>query len=163
MCVAVIIGSSHTICWWHKIFDCVNASNMSAATRYLYLCLPLFRNVMSPYFSLYNLFSATWRVVYDHIGHQLWITHTTRLGGPWIIILARRHPLTKKKKQEKKTSFRVVVGKNDQKMSSTSTNQSYVRIVSELLPLRVTYDAASASQLLCTIEKWFLQDDKRLI
>lgn len=30
---------------------------------------------------------------------------------------------------------------------------SYVRIVSELLPLRVTYDAASASQLLCTIEK----------
>lgn len=52
--------------------------------------------------------------------------------------------------------------KIDQKMSS-SRKLSYVRIVSELLPLRVTYDAASASQLLCTIEKWFLQDDKRLI
>lgn len=46
---------------------------------------------------------------------------------------------------------------------SSSLDLSYVCIVSELLPPRVTYDAASASQLLCTIEKWFLQDDKRLI
>lgn len=46
---------------------------------------------------------------------------------------------------------------------SSGSDLSYVRIVSELLPLRVTYDAANASQLLCTIEKWFLQDDKRLI
>lgn len=52
--------------------------------------------------------------------------------------------------------------KNGQKMSP-SPGLSYVRIVAELLPPRVTYDAAGASQLLCTIEKWFLQDVKRLI
>lgn len=59
--------------------DCANSNNMSAATRHLYLCLPLFRNVMFSYLSRYNLFSATWRVVYDHIGHRVWITPVSAL------------------------------------------------------------------------------------